>query len=96
MLQITRLSKIIQNVRPYQVVFRTIKSQPTKQPPRLDFKVGGLKKTGGESSWDSWLITLEGRQQMARWVGFGGTVVVMIGKLVNYSNNMQISRFNAC
>ena len=81
MLQIIRLSKTIQNVRPHQVVFRTVKSQPKNQPPRLDFKVGGIKKTGGEGSWQSWIITFEGRQQMARWVGFGGTIVVMLGKL---------------
>lgn len=65
---------------------RTLKSEPRNlsssrppPPPRVNFKIGGMEKIGGELSWQNWLLTFEARQQMAKYVGFGGTLVIMTG-----------------
>ena len=83
-LKMSKINRFIQNyrLRPSQVILRTFKSEQ-KPSPKLKFNVGGLEKVETDSSWQTWLVNLEGRRAMATWVGFGGTLGVLIGRLTN-------------
>ena len=59
---------------------RTFKSQHSPTP-KLKFGLEGVKKIEADTSLQKWLVTFEGRRFMAQWVGFGGTVATLAGKL---------------
>ena len=49
--------------------------------PTIKFDVRGTKHEhgNGNKSWEEWFISLEGRKQMANWVGVGGSIAVLTG-----------------